>query len=531
MAALRPINLRHLPAWLLYALSVIALSVAVLALAGTSIWLEKTHARERTNIATQNVATLLESQISGIFDKVDVALQSVSLHHEEAIRTPGFSREKLDIFLKRQASLFPELESIRVTDKNGLVQAGWGVAAKNEISLADRDYFTLAQDNPNAGLLVDGPLISRISRKWVLIFARALQDENGKFAGIVYATIPTYYLHSLLASADLGPHGAATIRTTDLALVHRNPLPPEASIGNKEVSKQLAQTVKQQPAGGVYLAETAIDGIERSNAYRRLDHYPFYVIVGMATDDYLGGWERNTILIILLAEIVILIAAISARIVYVSSRRQAQATRAVEEEANKLETVLAERNKLNEELELKVKERTAALEKLAQIDPLTELYNRRGMTERIDTLCNQSLREGSYYGVLCIDVDFFKEINDRHGHETGDHALILISNLIRAIIRPYDCAARWGGDEFLILVQNCDEETLRSIGERICHAADSSRELLDAEGKPIHLSLSIGGIMAGYQETDYILRKADEALYAAKASGRNSLHLSQHQPS
>ena len=334
MAAHPPISLRHVPAWLLYTLSVIALSVAVLALAGTSIWLEKTHSRERTNVATQNVASLLESQISGIFDKVDVALQAVSLHHEEAVRQPGFAPEKLDIFLKRQASLFPELESIRVTDKNGLVQAGWGVAAKNEISLADRDYFIQARANPNGGLLVDGPLISRISRKWVLIFARALQDENGKFAGIVYATIPTYYLHSLLSSADLGPHGAATIRTRDLALVHRNPLPPETSIGNKEVSKQLAEAVKQQPAGGVYLAETAIDGIERSNAYRQLDHYPFYVIVGMATDDYLGGWERNTILIILLAEIVILIAAISARIVYVSSRRQAQATRALEEEAN-----------------------------------------------------------------------------------------------------------------------------------------------------------------------------------------------------
>lgn len=177
------------------------------------------------------------------------------------------------------------------------------------------------------------------------------------------------------------------------------------------------------------------------------------------------------------------------------------------------------------ELEDKVKERTEALERLTHTDPLTELLNRRGMTERIEAARSRSQRENSRFGLLLLDVDAFKDINDQHGHGVGDQALILIAELIHSIIRPYDSAARWGGDEFLILAVDCDAATLTRLGQRICTTVAETRRLTDHEDQPIRLTLSIGGALVGSEDAEVALSKADQALYAAKDAGRNCLRL------
>lgn len=177
------------------------------------------------------------------------------------------------------------------------------------------------------------------------------------------------------------------------------------------------------------------------------------------------------------------------------------------------------------ELEDKVKERTEALERLTHTDPLTELLNRRGMTERIEAARSRSQRENSRFGLLLLDVDAFKDINDQHGHGVGDQALILIAELIHSIIRPYDSAARWGGDEFLILALDCDAATLTRLGQRICTTVAETRRLTDHEDQPIRLTLSIGGALVGSEDAEVALSKADQALYAAKDAGRNCLRL------
>ena len=177
------------------------------------------------------------------------------------------------------------------------------------------------------------------------------------------------------------------------------------------------------------------------------------------------------------------------------------------------------------ELEGKVKERTEALERLTHTDPLTELLNRRGMTGRIAVAISRNQRENSPFGLLLLDVDYFKDINDRHGHSVGDQALVLLAELIGAVIRPYDSAARWGGDEFLILAANCDSATLQGLGERICALIGETRRLSEHAGKPIRLSVSIGGVLVNGDDVEGMVSRADQALYAAKDAGRNCFRL------
>ena len=174
------------------------------------------------------------------------------------------------------------------------------------------------------------------------------------------------------------------------------------------------------------------------------------------------------------------------------------------------------------DLEVKVQERTIALERLTKIDPLTELFNRRGMTERIEAELTRAGREQRRVGILWLDIDYFKEINDRHGHAIGDQVLKVVAETIVATLRPYDVAARWGGDEFLIMLQPTDSETLSGLGERLRAAVRANQRIVDQAGSPIIISVSIGGHLSRVgEQLDSILLHGDQALYAAKAAGRN----------
>ncbi len=167
-----------------------------------------------------------------------------------------------------------------------------------------------------------------------------------------------------------------------------------------------------------------------------------------------------------------------------------------------------------QELEQKVKNRTSALEQLSQTDVLTGLYNRRGMTEKVE----RSLQQNQKAGILWIDLDDFKSINDNYSHIGGDAALRDIAKIICGQIGSTDLASRWGGDEFLILLTPIDAETLETIGNRICRAVNLHQNL----EYDFSLSISIGGHIGNQtQNIDELLRHADQALYQAKEKGKN----------
>lgn len=173
-------------------------------------------------------------------------------------------------------------------------------------------------------------------------------------------------------------------------------------------------------------------------------------------------------------------------------------------------------------LEQKVQQRIEDLELLSKTDPLTSLLNRRGMNERLQQEFDRFQRERSPFGLIWLDLDHFKEINDHYGHEVGDRALQAVADEIHATLRSYDSAARWGGDEFLILIQGADVQLLMQLSERLLARVSGLQLELPAGAAPLQLTLSAGTRLAqigdDLQET---LRRADAALYRAKEAGRN----------
>jgi diguanylate cyclase (GGDEF)-like protein len=172
-----------------------------------------------------------------------------------------------------------------------------------------------------------------------------------------------------------------------------------------------------------------------------------------------------------------------------------------------------------QELEDKVQQRTQALEQLARVDPLTGLGNRRGMTEALAEENERARRQQHVYGLIWLDIDDFKSINDRYGHATGDQALKEVSRLLRSSTRPYDHLARWGGDEFLVMLAPCDRDTLLQTAERIRLAVETQAQQMGPR-----LAVSVGACLGQPgEDTEWVLQKADQALYRAKAAGRNQV--------
>lgn len=196
---------------------------------------------------------------------------------------------------------------------------------------------------------------------------------------------------------------------------------------------------------------------------------------------------------------------------------------------DEFEVMTREVYEVRSHLEQKVQERTEALNRLSQTDPLTGLLNRRGMEQRLQDELKRSARENRPLGIIWIDLDRFKEINDLYGHAVGDEALVMVSRVLRSVLREYDAASRWGGDEFLVIIRDCDQCQIKRICERLLRVIRGQTVATPCR-TPLHLTFSIGACLTCDENHDEGLSQADMALYAAKDAGRNRYRLYTEMP-
>ena len=154
-------------------------------------------------------------------------------------------------------------------------------------------------------------------------------------------------------------------------------------------------------------------------------------------------------------------------------------------------------------------------------DPLTGLANRTLLHDRLQHALARSERERGATAVLFIDLDNFKQVNDRYGHAAGDAVLIGVARRLQSAVRPGDTVARLGGDEFVAVCEDIDEEAAMAVGHRLQEAI---RPPLSAGGAEHQMSASIG-IAIGGVEPEALLGDADAACYGAKAAGRGRIEL------
>ena len=166
-----------------------------------------------------------------------------------------------------------------------------------------------------------------------------------------------------------------------------------------------------------------------------------------------------------------------------------------------------------------IKESNKRLQDLATKDYLTGLYNRSKLDKYINQQIKRSKRYNSVFGVIMIDVDYFKLVNDEHGHQVGDEVLSEFAKVLTNISRETDLVGRWGGEEFLIIAENTNKEGIINLAQKI-------RETIEMYDFPVvkNKTASLGATIYHKDENiNELIGRVDEALYKAKKSGRNQV--------
>jgi len=164
------------------------------------------------------------------------------------------------------------------------------------------------------------------------------------------------------------------------------------------------------------------------------------------------------------------------------------------------------------------------LQRLAALDPLTGLYNRRFGMGRLHEEFGRSVRAKTPIGLLMLDIDHFKAVNDTYGHLVGDRLLKSVSSIMRSSLREGDVLVRYGGEEFLAVLPAASSEDLLMVGERVRRQVEDL--VLQESEKQVKVTISIGGCSAPHHQVskeEDLISKADAALYRAKNGGRNQV--------
>jgi diguanylate cyclase (GGDEF)-like protein/PAS domain S-box-containing protein len=169
---------------------------------------------------------------------------------------------------------------------------------------------------------------------------------------------------------------------------------------------------------------------------------------------------------------------------------------------------------------LTVRRRARDLEKTVLLDPLTGVGNRRHFEMKLKSAFVEQENYPQPFGLLFLDIDHFKQINDEIGHDAGDQVLRMVARTLQRNVRNDDTLARWGGEEFIVLLVNIDRKGLETAAEKLRILIENSH--LTVNGKEIHVTISIGATLASPADTiTSLVQRADQKMYQSKQAGRN----------
>ena len=324
------------------AAAVILLNGLVIVIASLSLTQSLQQYRNRATVAANNISRVLAENIADTVDRIDLGLLATADEFERQLDRGRVDGTEINATIARQYARQPDLDSLRIADERGSILYGIGVKPGSHINMADREFFIRARDDARAQLIISKPVVGRISGKWAIALVRRLNRPDGSFAGVVYAVIALARFERMFAALDLGPGGVVSFRGLDLGLIARQPEPtgPGGEIGNRTVSETFREILRTHPDAGNYSAPTGLDHIDRTISYRRVSNYPAYIIVGLATGDYLAAWHQEVNKILLLVSLFVLSTFATAWLLYRAWRLQADAVSVLARQEEKFRTLI-----------------------------------------------------------------------------------------------------------------------------------------------------------------------------------------------
>ncbi|WP_306602979.1 diguanylate cyclase [Azonexus sp.] len=307
--------------------TVLVINLFVILLAATSAYLGYRQYQERAETTTQNLAEVLESNLVNNIKRVDVSLLALldihKIHHAEHHRNPALMNGHIEQIRAR----LPEADAIRLTDKNGFLISGNDVGQQDRVNLSDRPHFTQLKNNPDAGLLISKPQISRINDKWVIVLARRIDLPDGSFDGMIFAALALDFLSQQFASLNLGPGGIVSLRDHEFGLIAQY---PELDATKRFIGQKNADPAKQAlfnaGASKGTFRSSGPDFQNHTVTFHKLQDLPLYVSVGLSSTDYLKHWRNDSLKLLSIALLFLIASIYAAHVQYRAWQNSQKAT-------------------------------------------------------------------------------------------------------------------------------------------------------------------------------------------------------------
>jgi len=467
----------------------VALPALVLLLALTGIyWWQQIHSNQELRRATLDHAELrghqvndaLSEAVSMLFFQADDALQNlVTVYQPGKLKAFGELSKVLTHRLPEGSML-----QIAVIGADGYMQYS-NLGTQEKVYLGEREHFTVHRDQPQTGLFISKPLMGKVSKQWTIQFSRRI-ERQGRFAGVMVLSLSPNYLYRTLARLAQADKDVLLIVRDSGEIMARN-RDMDKAVGVKSSQKR---PYEQSGPGqsGSFTASGTIDGIERLYQWQHLNDYPVVVALGQSMAGLMAPAEKAIAQGMLKSAVSTLALWFSAVLaVILTLRMQAHIRRRVE------------------------------FEHAALHDTLTGLKNRKALHMHLQALVAQAQTDSPSFGLLFIDLDGFKQINDQHGHTAGDTVLQTVGSRLRHCARNSDLVARMGGDEFVIVCHDVRQpQDIQKLVERI-HAA--MQVPMGIGRAVIHIGVSIGVALYPDQgrTADALLDASDRAMYRQKS--------------
>jgi diguanylate cyclase (GGDEF)-like protein len=474
----------------------LCVAVGMMILGGFVLYDARQDAWHQAEKSANNLLLALSRDIARNIAILDLSLQGVI----EALTQPDINQASPAVrhqaIFDRAASA-EDLGSILALDVAGYVVEDSTSLSPNSLNLADRDYFQIHKDRADVGLYISRPYRSRLRNGDPSIsVSRRLATPSGRFDGVVAGSLSLNFFKKLFQRLELGSEGAITLLRSDGRIVIRQPY-NEADI-DRDLSRGENFKYLSQAESGQYTARSQIDGVERLIAFRKVGNLPLILSVSLSTQEIYAAWRRKAFFI---GAIIILLSAatIGASLLF-----QRELTRRLS-------------------IESELKDAAEKLKVVAATDGLTGLANRRAFDDEIAREWERAVRRNGAISLLMLDIDHFKIYNDAHGHPAGDDILRAVASALMNWKRVGDTAARYGGEEFVILLPDTAHAGALIVAERIL-AGLAILNLPHQGGVDGKVTASIG--TASYKPRvgdrwEHLIKAADDALYQAKAQGRN----------
>lgn len=458
----------------------------VLLLVGASLWQQRMDAGNLATQHAENLRNLLTQELNGRFRTIDAMLNEIVTNVSDP-QIDDLSKMNL---IYRTRGLVDEIDSVIVTDAQGKT------ILKTSLSNLDQrlssNLFEIHRQLSPYSTQISPPYDLRPGAP-VITFSRRVSDSRFGFAGVAVVNLNIEYFRGIFSRVDVGAGGIVSLTTRGGLVVARVP----AAVGKYDMGLNLStsenfQRIRREGTG-TFSAVAAIDGVERLYAFGPVQGGEMLLTVGLAVPTIYREWNKRAAIIGGATLVTALALVAMGFFLSAEFRRRSEA----EEE----------------------------LGKLATVDPLTGLANRRQFDTSLQREWRRAARTVATLSLLLVDADHFKAVNDRFGHVVGDETLRLLSNVIlQSIRRPGDTAARYGGEEFAVILPDTTLEGAKAIAGTIQRNLAAAQRI-GHQGRP-RITVSIGVASATPARGDSVeefIHSADQGLYRAKHDGRDSV--------